>query len=195
MMKVKSGLDVRAEMSAIATILGALSPLGPTQRRFVMQTVESRLALDGEVGATHPPSAAVTPVLAATAMPGVLGSPKQFMLQKNPRTDVERVACLGYYLERERGKPTFKTADISKLNADAACRRLSNPSFAIANAVRSGYLTMVSRGEKKLTAEGEMVVDALPDPEAVKRVLTRSGRGARPRRRTSSGTARRGRKA
>ena len=47
-------------------------------------------------------------------------TPKEFMLQKQPNTDVERVACLAYYLAHYRDIPHFKTTDINKLNTDAA---------------------------------------------------------------------------
>ena len=47
-------------------------------------------------------------------------SPKEFLFQKQPKTDVERVACLAYYLTHYRGTPHFKTVDISKLNTEAA---------------------------------------------------------------------------
>src|SRR5947209_8545864 len=35
-------------------------------------------------------------------------SPKEFLLQKQPRTDVERIACLAYYLTHYRDQPHFK---------------------------------------------------------------------------------------
>src|SRR4051794_19476404 len=41
-------------------------------------------------------------------------SPKDFMHQKDPKTDVERVTCLAYYLTNYRDTPYFKTTDISK---------------------------------------------------------------------------------
>ena len=47
-------------------------------------------------------------------------SPKDFLFRKEPNTDVERVACLAYYLTHRRGTNHFKTIDISKLNTEAA---------------------------------------------------------------------------
>jgi len=48
-------------------------------------------------------------------------SPKDFLLEKQPRTDVERIACLAYYLTHYRATPHFKTIDLSILNTEAGC--------------------------------------------------------------------------
>jgi hypothetical protein len=67
-------------------------------------------------------------------------SPKQFMLEKQPKTDVEKVACLAYYLTHYRDTPHFKTLDISKLNTEAAQMKFSNPAVAVDNASKTNYL-------------------------------------------------------
>src|SRR5437899_5660927 len=41
--------------------------------------------------------------------PGGQLTPKQFMAQKKPENNYERVACLAYYLTNDRGAPHFKT--------------------------------------------------------------------------------------
>jgi hypothetical protein len=53
-------------------------------------------------------------------------SPKQFMLTKQPRTDVELIACLAFYLTHYRNFPHFKTLDLAKLNTEAAQPKFSN---------------------------------------------------------------------
>lgn len=55
--------------------------------------------------------------------------PKEFMVQKRPRTDIERVACLGFYLTHYRDTPHFKTLDISKLNTEAAQPKFTNAAW------------------------------------------------------------------
>src|SRR4029077_5280415 len=47
-------------------------------------------------------------------------SPKDFLNEKLPKTDVERMACLAYYLTHYRSTPHFKTLDISLINTEAA---------------------------------------------------------------------------
>ena len=54
-------------------------------------------------------------------------TPKKFLLQKQPNTIVERVACLAYYLVHCRNIHNFNNIDISKLNTEAA--RPSYPTF------------------------------------------------------------------
>lgn len=101
-------------------------------------------------------------------------SPKDFMLEKDPRTDVERVVCLAYYLAHFRAQRYFKTSDISMLNTEAAQRKLSNAAFAVNNAAQTGYFVPGQGGEKQLSAMGEQYVEALPDRDAAKAVLERS---------------------
>lgn len=105
-------------------------------------------------------------------------SPKQFMFEKQPRTDVEKVACLAYYLTHYRETPHFKTLDISKLNTEAAQTKFSNPTVAVENAVKTNYLVPATKGNKQLSALGEQFVQALPDREKARAIMA----NARPRR-------------
>jgi hypothetical protein len=93
-------------------------------------------------------------------------SPKEFLLKKQPQSDVERVACLAYYLAHYRDQIHFKTGDISALNTEAAQRRFSNTAAAVGNATSYGYLAPAIKGMKQLSAGGEIYVEALPDREA-----------------------------
>ena len=109
-------------------------------------------------------------------------SPKEFILDKEPRTNVERVACLAYYLTHYLNMPHFKTLDISKLNTDAAQPKFSNAAVAVDNAAKMGFLVPAVKGMKQLGAFGEQFVRALPDREAAKavraKVRIRRGRKA-----------------
>jgi hypothetical protein len=121
-------------------------------------------------------------------------TPKQFLLEKRPRTDVDRVACLAYYLSHYRDTLHFKTADITKLNTEAAQRKFSNAAYAVNNATQqSGYLTAGPKGTKQITALGEQYVEALPDAvaarEAVERFRPRRARKKRSTRKTGSASS------
>ena len=113
-------------------------------------------------------------------------SPKDFLAQKQPNTDVERVACLAYYLTQHRGAKHFKTIDISKLNTEAGQRKFSNPAKSVNNATQAGFLAQVSRGLKQLPAEGECYVDQLPDRAAAKAAF-RARKARRQRRQSGAG--------
>ena len=115
-------------------------------------------------------------------------TPKEFLLRKRPNTNIERVACLAYYLDHYRGIRQFKAIDINKLNTEAAQTKLSNPSHVIRDAVRSGYLVAAATKDmKQLSADGEKYVEALPDRNAAKEVKPQSSR--RSRKRTSTNRA------
>lgn len=110
--------------------------------------------------------------------------PKNFILEKEPRTEPERVACLAYYLTHYRDTPHFKTLDVSTLNTEAAQQKFSNPTQAVKNAERRGLLAPVARGKKQLSAMGERFVEALPNVETAKEFLRHKSR--RRKRKTSS---------
>jgi hypothetical protein len=95
-------------------------------------------------------------------------SPKHFLFEKQPQTDVERVACLAYYLTHFRETPYFKTLDIAKLNTEAAQPKFSNAAYAVNNAANSGYLAAASKNARQISAAGEQFVMALPDRAAAK---------------------------
>jgi len=97
-------------------------------------------------------------------------SPKEFIFQKQPKTDVERVTCLAYYLSHFRDTSNFKTMDISKLNTEAAHAKFSNAASAVANAASAGLIVSAGKGAKQISASGERYVDALPDRSAAKEV-------------------------
>ena len=109
--------------------------------------------------------------------------PKDFIHQKSPITDVERVACLAYYLTHYRGAPYFKTLDISALNTEAAQLKFSNTAFAVSNAAAAGLIVPAGKGNKQLSALGEKYVDALPDRDAAKEIMSK--RRLRPRKKRS----------
>ncbi len=107
-------------------------------------------------------------------------SPKEFVFQKKPQSDVERVTVLAYYLTHYRDTPYFKTLDISKLNTEAAQAKFSNAAYAVDNATKYGYLVPASKGNKQVSAAGEMFVQALPDRDAAKQAM----QSARPKRKS-----------
>ncbi len=112
-------------------------------------------------------------------------SPKQFMLEKRPKSDVERLACLAYYLTHYRNMPQFKTIDLSKLNTEAAQRKFANAAGTAKNAGTTHYFVQASKkGYRQLSADGEQIIAALPDREAVAVIRKRM----RPRKARSSNT-------
>lgn len=186
--------DYEAELEALKGVLGALGGLTDKQAQlWVVQTACARLQLDGfasqQVSSpVKPPATTATSTVAgSSAVQGGagLGSAKDFMKAKAPRSDVERMTCLAYYLTHAQNEPHFKTAALTKLNSDAKGQRFGNPSMAVSNATRqNGFLAPAGKGNKQLTALGEDVVAALPDYEKVAGVIA----GAKSHRRKKRGT-------
>ena len=98
-------------------------------------------------------------------------SAKEFIVQKQPKNDIERVVCLAYYLTHNENVPQFKTMDLTHLNVKAAQPKLSNPSATARNAATQNFLAPAGGGKKQITPKGEALVTALPDRGAVKRAL------------------------
>lgn len=97
---------------------------------------------------------------------------KEFMNIKKPIGFYERIACLGYYLEKMMGMDGFKTSDITQANKDARLHPMSNPTFFVNDATsKYGFLTPIGSGKKGISAKGESVVEALPDREKVRQIL------------------------
>jgi len=161
------------ELEILQSVIKSLSPLKDEARVKLLQMVTRFFNL----GAGSAINAVVGPTV-TQSQPGYSAafsghsdmSPKEFILQKEPRTDIERVACLAFYLTHYRNTPHFKTLDISKVNTEAAQLKFSNTAFAVNNATKKGFLVPATKGNKQLGAIGEKFVLALPDRDAAKNV-------------------------
>ncbi|MBI4313284.1 MAG: hypothetical protein HY594_00560, partial [Candidatus Omnitrophica bacterium] len=103
--------------------------------------------------------------------------PKEFIESKKPKTDLERITCLAYYLTHHRNTPQFKTREITDLNREAAQPRFSNPAATGRNAVSlANYLALAGGGQKYITSVGEALVRALPDREKARAEIERRHR-------------------
>lgn len=183
-----SGAELQRLTEALPTAVAIFTNLSPENRQKLLAS----LATIFDLSYTSAPSAPDVFGSRAAEQRGHFTenrsmSPKDFMLQKQPRTDVERVACLAYYLTHYRETPYFKTLDVSKLNTEAAQMKFSNAAKAVDNATMYGYLAPATKGNKQLSAPGELFVRALPDRDAAKTAMAT----ARPRRKGARrGTAR-----
>ena len=176
-MEKQSQTNDQSVYETVDVVVKMLLPLDRSIQLRVYRTVgaffgfeESYLKVDKNAGNRVPPNVSREPQFSSSEDP----TPKEFLLEKKPDTEVERVACLAYYLAHYRDIPRFKTIEISKLNTEAAQTKLSNASRTVFGAVRSGYLADAAKGMKQLSAEGERYVEALPDRGAAKEVRPRT---------------------
>jgi len=186
----RAGFD--EELTALGAVLDALEPLEETKRLFVLRTAVDRLAIKEafapgtfESGSDRG-EAAQTRTARTEGVGRVEATPKNFMKSKQPKTDVQRVACLADYLAQARETPQFKTLDLTKLNTEAAGAKFSNAAVAVNNATSAGLLAAAGGGKKQITALGEDVVKALPDQDKVKLALQNA---KKPRKKRAKSTA------
>lgn len=188
-MATDSLVDEREVRDAVQMIIDRLIDFDDEARSRVFRTAQTFFGLDAPTP-VHRPSVSVGVPSTADARALRFSDreelpPKDFLFQKQPKTDVERVACLAYYLAHFRDTPHFKTVDISKLNTEAAHVKFSNTAYAVANAEKTGLLASAGRGAKQISALGERFVEALPDRNAAKEVKS-SMRPRRTRKKTNS---------
>jgi hypothetical protein len=118
------------EFDALQAIISALLSLDSEARQRILESAATflRIGSSRNVAASsagHPLAVAVpagpsapnprSPFSKDSSM-----SAKDFLTEKAPKTDVERIACLAYYLTHYRSTPHFKTLDLSLLNTEAA---------------------------------------------------------------------------
>jgi|SRR3569832_156623 len=168
------------EATALQHIISELSPLAPGSQKRLIDTVCTFLGIATNSVDTGTSSAPLKPLVEKRTVPFQFTeqddepSVKQFLLDKSPTTDVERVACLAYYLAHYRATPHVKTKDITALNTEAAQRRFSNTAVAVDNATKAGYLVPSIKGHKQLSAFGERFVAALPDRDTAREIMERA---------------------
>jgi len=153
------------EIEALNAVLCAIGGLDPAEQTWVLQAAATRVGVPQGTGGSRQgigPQAGIP-----AAVRDLATDPKEFLRTKDPKNDVQRVACLAYFLTHQRGTAHFKSRDISTLNTEAAGPRV-NISRAVNNATNQNrYLAPAGGGKKQITSLGEDVVKALPDKETV----------------------------
>lgn len=166
--------DTPNDLSVLTEIIASLKKLSKDDQSRTLQAVATFLNLSLQVNhgsagvVAHSSSVVSHSSKGPTFSEDRAVSPKEFMREKAPLTDVEKVTCLAYYLTHYRDTPHFKTLDISTLNTEAAQPKFSNAAMAMENAARVGLLVQAAKGSKQISAVGELYVQHLPDRDAAK---------------------------
>lgn len=175
-MPTKPQSDASTELQAFNAIVSALHGVREDVRPRLIKTVFTFLGYS-DISLTNPKDADRAPAHRSTT-PKTSGfsedrdiSAKDFLFQKKPATDIERIASLAYYLAHYRATPHFKTLDLSKLNTEAAQIKLANAANAVENATSAGLLVSAGKGSKQLSALGELYVQNLPDRDAARAAI------------------------
>jgi hypothetical protein len=149
--------------------------ISEAQAKIIFNVAFSAGTVEGEGVAT------ASEGIASTRVPGPGGvpAPKDFVAQKNPMNEQERVTCLAYYLYKYRKVEKFSAKELRDLNSAAAQPRFHNISYIARDAVNTGYLASAGGGKKTISALGERVVDAMPSREKIADVFSKFGKKKR----------------
>jgi len=140
---------------ALVAVVAALEPLNDADRHWVLQSAASKFtltvqAVSGPGGAAStntetgaPPVGTAADVQAAITR----NDPRAFIRLKKPTTDVQRVACIGYYLVQTTRQQGFTSKAISTAHTDSGGSKI-NMTRALDNATRRAkYLS--NRGPRE----------------------------------------------
>lgn len=172
----KTESSAKDRLNALNQIASLLDKLDSESQNQVLNSVLSLLGLDyselGHENNRRGPSGSVEPDKAQSGFSKKSNvSPKSFLLERSPSTNVDRVACLAYFLTHYRDTPHFKTVDISKLNTEGAQPKFTNASVAVNDAAVAKLIVPSTKGNKQISAMGEQYVLALPDREKARIIL------------------------
>jgi hypothetical protein len=182
-MNTRKSKQFADELQALATVLQALENLNDQQRSFVVAAVAQRFALPNVSSPPKPTPSGAGSTLKDSDHDSLRETPKTFLKEKRPITDVQRIACLAFYLTHGKNTPHFKTRDLTMLNTEAAGDKIGNATQAVKNATNQNhFISPAGRGNKQITPLGEDVVNVLPDQEKVKAVIAEALAGRRKRR-------------
>src|SRR5688500_7383988 len=134
------------DIEALNDVLEALHGLtSDDEKRWVLETVANRMGL-------------ASPIQTSKGQTGNRSSgntgntlnltPKEFMRSKEPKNDVQRVACLAFYLTNARSTPQFRIIDLENLNTEAAGPNM-NMTRASDNATRKNNYLAAGEGRNK----------------------------------------------
>ncbi len=159
------GENNKTDLEALTTIVAALKSFDFETQKRTLQAVATFLGINEIKEVQHSNNNSSRGVSFSENRDM---SAKDFLREKSPKTDIERIVCLAYYLTHYKDTPHFKTLDLSNLNTEAAQSKFSNAAFSVVNATNAGLLVPAVKGSKQLSAAGELFVQALPDREAAR---------------------------
>jgi hypothetical protein len=161
----KSGTDI---LSAVSAVHEALKGLTPAERAKVVSSVRALLEIapSTAIDNTAPPDASQTAASRTETVPRTApGRPVsliELMQEKQPRTNVEKIALFAYYREKYEGKPRFARADLEGYFAKARELPPANFDRDFANTVKNAWIHE-DADQSYITSKGiEAVESAFP---------------------------------
>ncbi|MDB5905150.1 MAG: polyketide synthase, partial [Betaproteobacteria bacterium] len=172
------------DVDALHSVVAILRRLEPEAQRRVLASAEAFLDVPPHRTAmadVHPDPTLRRRTGESSSSGDVALSANTFLDRKRPVSDVDRVACLAYYLTHYEKKAEFRIADLIAINDKAGQNAFYNVRSAIANAVTDGYLIVGISGTKRISATGDAYVDLLPNVQAARDALRAHSSGSLPK--------------
>jgi hypothetical protein len=174
------------ELTAIATVLDALSPLDESARMNVIQYVFKRLNIPVMAAERAQPLRSMQDiqVSATPRTASRMVDVRSFAEEKQPKTSNEKVATIAYHLAYHAPEPRdFITADdVTKYFHQANLELPGSAPMALVHAKNAGYLDQQERGQYRLNPVGyNLVAHKLPSSAGAGKPKGR-GRTRKPKR-------------
>jgi hypothetical protein len=157
------------DLEAVRAIAAALTPFKQPDQERIIRWAKEKVGIPANTKpAETPPVVGSNPPAAhAVATPQHGVTIKQFVEQKDPKSDNQVAAVVAYYHQFEASgaerKDTITADDLIEACRKANRKRINNPHQTLINAHHSGLLDKAGKGEYTINSVGEnLVAMALP---------------------------------
>ncbi|MGA8575266.1 MAG: hypothetical protein WB609_06175 [Candidatus Cybelea sp.] len=155
------------ELDAVQSILATLSRFDHNVRRKILRTVNAFF------GADHGDDAAplTLPSVSSKFFQQRPMSARQFSSGKQPKTAIERLVTLAYFLEESRGAHDYTAQDLISASKEAALPSRPSITSAIEKAKAEQLIAPNVLGRYHLTPTGRAYAEALPNRDRAQQLL------------------------
>jgi hypothetical protein len=165
-------MEIEQELKSIGIIAAEIEKIPEERRSAVVNFVLERFNIQK---ITLSPSQKVNEINTElnTNKSNTTSNIKEFIEEKKPKNNVQLIATLGYYIEKNEDSE-FGSKELNDANSRAKLPPIANTPRDLKNAQFLYHLVTkghVDKKKKMLTGIGEKVVEALPDQEKVRLVL------------------------
>jgi len=163
-----------SKLKAIEVIVKELQKLEEQDRQGVISFALDQLGMKSIQGSTVPLGGAGQSATPGNSSTGINNSMADFVKNKKPQNEYQRVAVIAYYLEHKDRKKEFKNIEMSKANTENARQpKISNITDVVSKARdRYKFLTKgMGKATHQLSTHGADIVEALPDEAKVKTLI------------------------
>ncbi|MBI2635136.1 MAG: hypothetical protein HYW79_01165 [Parcubacteria group bacterium] len=171
-MAKKDSLQLSAKLKAIEVIVKELQKLDESDRPDVISFALKQVGLTPPTNLNSPQSD--SSIAGGSQSAGLDTSMADFVKNKNPKNEYQRVAVIAYYREYKQNRKEFKNAEMSQANTQEARQpKISNITDVVTKARdRYKFLTKgTGKATHQLSTHGADIVNALPDQESVKKLI------------------------